>query len=162
VTPGEAKIESLFEAGPDAMMGVDQAGVIRLLNSQTELLFGYERELLLGQPVETLMPESFRIDDAAHRATRGAEPTARLLGTDLKLMGRRRGWSRVPVEIVLSSIDTGDGALVITAVCDMTGYRNAAVVRRGLERISEVVEHSGSSYHQQHSHWHHHELESGS
>src|SRR5665647_1164952 len=52
--------EGLLDAAPDAMVGVDQGGVIRFVNRQTELLFGYDRTDLVGQCIETLVPESFR------------------------------------------------------------------------------------------------------
>ena len=52
------RFEGLLEAVPDALVGVDHAGVIRFVNHQTELLFGYDRDDLIGAPVETLVPES--------------------------------------------------------------------------------------------------------
>ncbi len=51
------KFEKLLEAVPDALVGMDQKGVIRFVNAQTELLFGYERDQLVGKPIETLVPE---------------------------------------------------------------------------------------------------------
>ena len=60
--------ESLLEAAPDAMVGVDQAGVIRFVNRQTDSLFGYDRADLVGQSIETLVPEFFRKGHLAHRA----------------------------------------------------------------------------------------------
>jgi PAS domain-containing protein len=56
------KFEGLLEAVPDALVGVDHAGVIRFVNRQTELLFGYERDDLIGAPLETLVPESLRAE----------------------------------------------------------------------------------------------------
>src|SRR5665647_2678419 len=51
------KFENLLEAVPDALVGMDQEGVIRFVNRQTESLFGYDRDDLIGQPVEMLLPE---------------------------------------------------------------------------------------------------------
>ena len=51
------KFESLLEAVPDALVGMDQAGMIRFVNHQTESLFGYDRDNLVGQPIQTLVPE---------------------------------------------------------------------------------------------------------
>jgi PAS domain S-box-containing protein len=51
------KFESLLEAVPDALVGMDRAGVIWFVNHQTESLFGYDRDNLVGQPIQTLVPE---------------------------------------------------------------------------------------------------------
>jgi PAS domain S-box-containing protein len=57
-TPSPAtKFESLLEAAPNALVGMDQGGVIRFVNHQTESLFGYDRDNLVGQPIQTLVPE---------------------------------------------------------------------------------------------------------
>ena len=77
------QFESLLEAAPDAMVGVDRAGVIRFVNRQTELLFGYDRDLLVGQAVEMLMPGSFRQIHAKHRASYVTDPATRAMGTGL-------------------------------------------------------------------------------
>src|ERR1035437_5091424 len=66
--------EKLLEAVPDALVGMDQKGVIRFVNRQTELLFGYDRDLLIGQAVEMLMPGSFRQIHAKHRASYVTDP----------------------------------------------------------------------------------------
>src|SRR5680860_275405 len=66
--------EGLLEAAPDAMVGVDQAGVIRFVNRQTESLFGYDRTDLVGQSIEMLVPESFRKVHPALRARYFADP----------------------------------------------------------------------------------------
>ena len=71
----EERFRGLLEAAPDAMVIVDDTGIIRLVNAQTEALFGYDREELLGRPVEMLVPDRFRDQHTAHRA--GTRPTGR-------------------------------------------------------------------------------------
>ncbi|MER6736200.1 PAS domain-containing protein, partial [Streptomyces puniciscabiei] len=63
----EERFRGLLEAAPDAMVIVDDTGTIRLVNAQTEALFGYQREELLGHPVELLVPHRFRTHHTAHR-----------------------------------------------------------------------------------------------
>src|SRR5680860_1782832 len=98
--------EGLLEAAPDAMVGVDQAGVIRFVNRQTESLFGYDRTDLVGQSIEMLVPESFRQVHPAYRAGYFADPKTRPMGAGLELTGRRRDGTEFPVDVSLSSIDT--------------------------------------------------------
>jgi PAS domain S-box-containing protein len=136
------KFGTLLEAVPDALVGVDKAGVIRFVNHQTELLFGYDRGDLIGAPLETLVPESLRQLHGAHREGYEAAPKPRPLGTDLKLSGRRRDGTEFPVDIALSAIDTDEGMLVVAAVRDMTSYRWAERERR---RLAAMVEHSNDA-----------------
>src|ERR1035438_5438094 len=67
MTSQTANFEGLLETASDALVGVDEDGVIRFVNRQSESLFGYERDDVVGQPIEILVPESLR---AAHRVHR--------------------------------------------------------------------------------------------
>jgi PAS domain S-box-containing protein len=137
--------ESLLEAVPDALVGVNETGEIRFVNRQTELLFGYEHGVLVGQPIETLVPESLRQVHTAHRDGYATAPGTRAMGLGLELTGRQADGTVIPVDISLSHIDTDDGPLVIAAVRDMTDRRKAEADRRRLDRLSAVVEFSGQA-----------------
>jgi PAS domain S-box-containing protein len=132
--------EGLLEAIPDALVGVDKAGVIRYVNQPAESLFGYDRDELVGAPLETLVPESVRQVHKVHREGYNGAPSTRPVGTALKLNGRRRVGTHFPVDIALSPIVTGNGILVIAAVHDMTPYRRAEAERRRLDRLLAIVE----------------------
>jgi PAS domain S-box-containing protein len=136
------KFEGLLEAVPDALVGVDHAGVIRFVNRQTELLFGYERDDLIGAPLETLVPESLRPVHKVRREGYVVAPFTRAMGTDLELRGRRRDGTQFPVDIALSHTHTEDGPLVIAAVRDMTGRKKAEEGRRHSDELAAIVEHS--------------------
>ena len=116
----EAKFEGLLEAAPDAMIGVDDEGVIRLVNGQAERLFGYARQELLGGPLERLVPDSVRAAHPGYRMGYFEDPQLRPMGAGLELSGRRKDGSQFPAEISLSSIDTADGLLVTAAVRDVS------------------------------------------
>src|SRR5439155_26453914 len=77
----EARFRGLLEAAPDAMVIADRSGRIQLVNQQTEALFGYRREELIGQPVELLVPERFRPQHLGHRAAYGRHPQTRPMGS---------------------------------------------------------------------------------
>ena len=88
---------------------VDSDGVIRDLNSQVEILFGWPRDDLLGQPVEMLVPEAQRSGHEHHRRGYAAESHVRPMGAGLELSGLRRDGSRFPAEISLSPWTSADG-----------------------------------------------------
>jgi two-component system cell cycle sensor histidine kinase/response regulator CckA len=129
--------EKLLEAVPDALVGMDQEGVIRFVNRQTELLFGYDRDDLIGQTVEMLVPEQLWGIYAAHKEGYFADPRTRSSGLELELAGLHRNAGEFPINVSLSHIDTGDVLLVITAVHDVmkqkkaieTAQLTAAIVR---------------------------------
>ncbi len=116
---------ALLESAPDAMLIVDERGNILLANSQTEKLFGYRREELIGQPVEMLMPPRFREGHAKHRDQFFSTPRLRPMGEGLDLYGLRRDGSEFPVEISLNPIASEDGILVTSSIRDISGRKRA-------------------------------------
>jgi len=127
----------LLEGAPDAMVCVDRRGRIALVNAQTERLFGYQRDELVGQPVEMLVPDAARRAHLAHRARYMADPHPRPMGVGMELSARRRDRSTFPAEISLSVIDTDDGLLVLTAVRDVTERLELRAERERLRSQAE-------------------------
>jgi PAS domain S-box-containing protein len=110
----------VVEGAPDAIVMADQDGRILLANRQSELMFGYDRVELLGQPVEMLIPERLVGVHSAHRLRYRAEPSARPMGSGVTLFARRKGGEEFPVEVSLSPLRTERGALVVASVRDIT------------------------------------------
>jgi PAS domain S-box-containing protein len=113
-------LELLEAALPDAMVIVNEAGEIVLINSQTEKLFGYDREDLLGHSVERLIPARFQDRHLDYRAAYLSDPCVRPMGARLELYAIRKDGQEFPVEISLSPLKTAEGILVTAAIRDIS------------------------------------------
>ena len=133
----DARFRGLMEAAPDAMVCVDRDGRIALVNAQTERLFGYGRDELIGQPVEMLVPDAACDVHADLLAGYVAGPRPRPMGTGVELSGRRRDGTTFPAEISLSGIDTEEGILVIAVVRDVTERLEIAAEQERLRTQAE-------------------------
>ena len=126
----------LLETLPDAVVAVDQTGTIVQLNSQTQELFGYDRDQLMGQKIEMLVPDRYRRQHQHHRKNFAEVPKTRRMGADLDLYGRRRNGSEFPVEISLSPVSTERGTFVLSAIRDISDRkRMAEELRRANEEL---------------------------
>ena len=122
---GDERFRLAVEASSNATVMVNAQGQIVLVNQQSEILFGYSREEMIGQSVEILIPERFRDNHLAHRARFAAAPQARMLGPGRDLRARRRDGSEVLVEIGLTPIHSQEGLLVLTSIVDISARKQA-------------------------------------
>jgi PAS domain S-box-containing protein len=125
-----------LEAIPDAMVAVDHDGTILQVNSQTETLFGYRREELIGQRVEILVPARLRAGHRQHRDAYAEAPRVRRMGAGLDLKGRRRDGSEFDVEISLSPVRVETGTLVLSAIRDVTDRKR---IEQELRRVNQEL-----------------------
>ena len=121
----ETRYRGLLEAAPDAMVVVDGAGKIVLLNVQAENQFGYRRDELLGQKVTNIIPEGFAERLIADGARSAEDALAQQIGTGIELTGRRKDNNEFPIEIMLSPLDSAEGILVTAAIRNITVRKNA-------------------------------------
>jgi PAS domain S-box-containing protein len=125
--PIEGDYRGLLEAAPDAMVVVNQAGDIVLLNMQAEKQFGYHRDELLGKKVKHIIPQGFAERLLADGLRSAEDALAQQIGTGIELNGRRKDGSEFPLELMLSPLESPEGILVIAAIRDISVRRNAEI-----------------------------------
>jgi PAS domain S-box-containing protein len=130
----EERFRLVVEAAPNAIVLVNSKGLITLVNSQTEKLFGYTRNELLEQPVEILIPARFVRGHPHNRASFFSQPETRSMGIGRDLFAMRKDGTEFPVEIGLNPLDTPEGMLVLASIIDITERKKAE------ERFRLVVE----------------------
>ncbi|MEP7104914.1 MAG: PAS domain S-box protein, partial [Chloroflexota bacterium] len=116
----DERFRELLESAPDAMVIVDESGLIQLVNARTEELFGYDRQALIGKTVDLLLPDRLRDVHAAHRAGFLANPRPRPMAAGLEPCGKRLDGTEFPVDINLSTLETGTGTLMVAAIRDVS------------------------------------------
>ncbi len=137
-----AYFRTLLDSAPDAMIVVDKAGKIAIVNNQAERMFGYSQEEMAGRTIEMLLPDELRAKHEGFRESFIADPEPRPMGTGRKLIARRKDGSEFPVEISLSPTSAGGGAFVWSVIRDVTARKrmeeeiNAA--RREAERANKA------------------------
>ena len=121
----DQRFEALLEAAPDAIVVVDSDGIIRLVNRQTEVLFGYSRADLLGHALEILIPARLRLNHPDLRNDYVGDPRVRPMGAGMDLIACRRDGTEFPVDISLSPLETEAGTLVSAAIRDISARKEA-------------------------------------
>ncbi len=136
----EALLQAL-EGAPDAILLADATGTLRFVNRQTEMMFGYAREELLGQSIELLVPSALRAGHGALRERYMRAPAARPMGAQNALLAQRKDGQTFAVEVSLSPITTAQGAFVTAAVRDVTERkRQEAAERLANQRLLSAVD----------------------
>ncbi|HEY1387960.1 MAG TPA: PAS domain S-box protein, partial [Ktedonobacterales bacterium] len=141
----EARFRAVIEQDPDALLEVDAYGRILLVNRQTELLFGYDRDTLLGKPVERLIPKRLQLRHRMHRAIYAAHPRVRPMGDNQELFGRRADGTEFPIEISLGPIGVNGGTRIIVTCRDMTQRRQ---LERALHAQAELLTRTFEAIHE--------------
>src|ERR1700693_1396435 len=140
----DTSFRELFEVSPDAILEVDQEGTILLVNEETERLFGWPREELIGRRVEELLPVWYREKHLTHRGNYHNHPLKRPMGSGLDLWARKADGTEIPVDIKLSPIQTDDGLRIMCVVRDITDRRRTEEqiqsLNENLERRNRDVE----------------------
>jgi PAS domain S-box-containing protein len=133
----ETQFRDLVEAAPDASVIVDQDGFIQIVNAQTEALFGYAREELVGKQVDLLLPEECRPTTRPEKGMYFAHPKLRALGSQQEMHGFTKSGVTFPVEIKLGRVQTERGVLISAAIRDVSERKKLEAQRFALAAIVE-------------------------
>lgn len=117
--------EALYESAPDALVTIGTHGRITRVNSQTQLMFGYTREELVGQSIEVLIPHSLHAEHKQRREEYFVSPHQLEMGLDQELSGLKKDGSTFPVEIKLSPLQVLGETLVTADIRDITERKRA-------------------------------------
>jgi PAS domain S-box-containing protein len=140
----EGRYRGLLEAAPDAMVVVNPAGEIVLLNVQAEKQFGYRRDELVGQQVKNIIPEGFAERLVADALRSAEDALAQQIGTGIELTGRHKNGSDFPIEIMLSPLESAEGILVTAAIRDISTRKKAELhLLRKVEELNRSNEELG-------------------
>jgi PAS domain S-box-containing protein len=131
-----------LDAAPDAMIIIDDSGLICFTNRQVAALFGYPHGDIIGRPVECLMPERFRDRHVAHRQSYMKSVRVRPMGAGLELFGQRPDGTEFPLEISLSPIEDGKRVLVAAAIRDVSDRKRVeaelTLARQAADRANQA------------------------
>jgi PAS domain S-box-containing protein len=135
-------ISMFLDLTPDPIIIVDEKGAIQIANNQTETIFGYTKDELIGKKIELLMPDQFEKIHEHHRAEYFSHPRIRNMATGLDLYAKRKDGSEFPVEISLSPIKTDTGMMVSAAIRDITLRKEE---ERKISQLAAIIETSGDA-----------------
>ncbi len=142
----EERFRATVEAAPTAMLVINAAGVIVLVNRQVEELFGYQRQELMGQLVEVLIPERFRARHPALRQQFFENSVPRDMGVGLELFAVRKDGSEFPVKVGLSPVASAEGPLVICGVLNITDQKRTLEAIQQAREAAEASNRAKSSF----------------
>ena len=139
----ERTFRGILEASPDPMILVNPEGMITLASPQTEKVFGYRQQELVGQSVEILMPKRYRGVHAQHLRSFFAAPRMRPMGSGLELSAERKDGTEFPIEVSLSPLESAEQPTVLAVIRDITERKQAeaAIAQRTaeLEEANEAL-----------------------
>ncbi|MCE9621198.1 MAG: PAS domain S-box protein [Actinomycetia bacterium] len=136
------RLLEVVEAIPDGVVIVNRDGLIVLVNREMERLVGYDREQMLGQAIEMLIPVQLRDGHVTNREDFVHAPFRRSMGLGLDLAAQRQDGSVFPVEIALAPAELDGDRVVIATVRDVTANRSTdAELQAARQRVMLAEDH---------------------
>ena len=139
VNESELKFMGLLESAPDSMIITGNDGKILMVNSQTEILFGYARNEIIGKEVEILIPKKYHQRHKIERTAYSGKPRTRQMGAGLELYGLKKDGSEFPVEVSLSPLKLAGekDLMIIAAVRDVSKQKET---EKEIKKLNDNLE----------------------
>jgi PAS domain S-box-containing protein len=143
--PGTAAVADSILAGiamisADAIVCVDESQRIIFYNEGAEGIFGWSAPEIVGQPLETLIPERFRSTHADHVRTFGnSDVRARRMGERRTIIGLRRNGEEFPAEAAISHLKTDGKRIYSVVLRDVTERKRSLQTQELLAEAGEVL-----------------------
>ena len=138
----EKRLRSMTQTAPDAIVVIDETGVIDTVNPATERLFGYSRAELVGENVKILMPSPYREAHDAHLTRYRETGEKRVIGIGRVVVGRRKDGTTFPARLAIGEIALDQGRLFTGFIHDITErehiQRRAGVLQQELMHASRL------------------------
>ncbi len=139
--------QKLLQLTPDALLVVDEQGIIQFSNEAASNLFGYTIERLIGRPIMLLIPERFHIRHAAHVSSYLREPSNREMGSRITdLFAQRFDGSEFPAGIRLAPFQDGEERFVAASIRDMTEHFSISDALIGAREVADRANRAKSRF----------------
>ena len=116
----QQKFRNLLESAPDAIVILNDKGIIQLVNAQTENMFSYPRMEIIGKNISILLPDNKNKIDANTQFSRFSENLANHKGEGFELSGKNKSGKEFPVELSIGPLETEEGLLFSAAIRDIS------------------------------------------
>src|SRR5438105_1148533 len=120
----EARMRAILQTAVDAIITIEERGIIESVNPAAEQMFGYEAAELIGKNVKVLMPSPYREEHDGYIANYCRTGRARIIGIGREVVGQRRDGTVFPMDLAVSEVRFGDKRLFTGFVRDLTDRKN--------------------------------------
>ena len=136
----EARAQAILASAVDAVVVIDEGGIVETFNSGAERMFGYAEGEAIGHNVSTLMPEPYRREHDGYLEHYRRTGEKKIIGIGREVVGRRKDGTVFPVELVVSEAWLGERRVFVGIVRDITERKQAEeALREGNRRLEETL-----------------------